>query len=60
MITCNNSIKNVLVSVTIGIGDDIHNSNAAALEVSLGFISFFITFFFVLAYFLLYRNPNLC
>ena len=45
MITCNNSIKNVLVRVTIGIGDDIHNSNAAALEVSLGFISFFITFF---------------
>lgn len=41
--------SNVLVRVTIGIGDDIHNSNAAALEVSLGFISFFITFFFVLA-----------
>ena len=37
--------SNVLVRVTIGIGDDIHNSNAAALEVSLGFISFFITFF---------------
>ena len=49
MMTCNNSRKNVLVRVTIGIGDDIHNSNAAALEVSLGFISFFITFFFVLA-----------
>ena len=49
MMTCNNSRKNVLVRVTIGIGDNIHNSNAAALEVSLGFISFFITFFFVLA-----------
>lgn len=35
--------------VTIGIGDDIHNSNASALEVSLGFISFFITFIFILS-----------
>ena len=46
MITCNNSRKNVLDRVTIGIGDDIHNSNAAALEVSLELISFFIEFFY--------------
>jgi hypothetical protein len=32
----------VLVRVTIGIGDDIHNSNASALGVSLGFTSVFI------------------
>ena len=37
--------SNVLVRVTIGIGDDIHNSNASALGVSLGFTSFFIMFF---------------
>ena len=48
MMTCNNSRKNVLVRVTIGIGDDIHNSNAAALDVSLGFISFSITFLYLL------------
>ena len=50
MMTCNNSRKNVLVRVTIGIGDDIHKSNAAALEVSLGSISFFITFFLYLLF----------
>jgi hypothetical protein len=33
-------MSKVLVNVTIGIGDVIHNSNAAARDVSLGFISF--------------------
>ena len=33
---------NVLVRVTIGIGDVIHNSNADARDVSFGFISFMI------------------
>jgi hypothetical protein len=33
--------SNVLVRVTIGIGEDIHISNAFALAVSLGFTSVF-------------------
>ena len=32
---------NVLVSVTIGMGDDIHSSKASALDVSLGLTSCF-------------------
>ena len=50
--------SNVLVRVTIGIGDDIHNSNAAALEVSLAFISFFITFFFSSTLFQIILYPH--
>ena len=42
----------------IGIGDDIHNPNAAALEVSLGFISFFITFFFSSTLFQIILYPH--
>lgn len=42
----------------IGIGDDIHNSNAAALEVSLTFISFFITFFFSSTLFQIILYPH--
>jgi hypothetical protein len=34
--------SNILVRVTIGIGDVIHISNASALAVSLGFTSVFI------------------
>ncbi len=39
LILCIFVMSKVFVSVTIGIGDDIHNSNALDRFVSLGFIS---------------------